>query len=128
MSSILSCVLCEAGHFEHPHALGVRAKCADCRREGVVVATLDDERKTLLVNPELAGEGLRLELSAYGDRPSVTCDGCERLRFLGVLPRRGRCPACGDTDLKRIDLGATQAFCDDVCRTDYANGKRWSPR
>jgi hypothetical protein len=117
----LPCQLCEAGHSLHQHQVGGQARCAECRREGVVVATDSTD-----YDATLAKTGVALEVSAYGDG-EVTCQFCESTRFQKALPVRGGiCGACGKFSPKKTDAGFASSFCNDGCRSDYANGKRAS--
>lgn len=118
----LPCQLCEAGHKIHEHRVGGWARCSECRREGVVVATSESD-----FDKELSKTvTLSLEVSAYGDG-DLTCHMCEATRFKKALPVRGGiCGACGKYSPKKADVGFASSFCDDGCRSDYANGKRAS--
>jgi hypothetical protein len=108
------CVLCESGHVEHAHRVGVEGVCADCRKPGVVVST-DATNFDATIKTQSP-----LEVSAYPPRVLTCCD-CEGARFKTALPKRGVCAACGrpKTDSALRDPGFAESFCDDACRSAW---------
>jgi len=107
----VKCILCESGHVDHAHQVGVEAVCGDCKKPGMVVATNSTD-----YDPVLA-KSVKTQLEASAYPPSgLTCHDCEGVRFKAALPKRGVCPACG---AKRGDLGFAESFCDDDCRNAW---------
>lgn len=113
----MKCVLCEAGHVDHPHWVGVEAICGYCKKPGMVVATNAENHDAILE------KATKTPLEVSGCPPHyLTCRDCEILHFKNALPKRGVCPECGKakTDSLMKDPGFASSFCDDACRSAWA--------
>jgi hypothetical protein len=108
----VKCILCESGHTDHPHRVGVEALCGDCKKPGTVVATDATDYDPVLEQSAKTS----LEVSVYSPH-GLTCRDCETLRLKAALPRRGACPACGK---EKGDRGFAESFCSDACRSAWA--------